>query len=659
MSVYESLVVNFGPNYDFLPDKPGNNINSISDDTIVCYDPDANPVFYGDDIWNFKAICPSHTTVYNFTLFLKYKAELKRIIYSRLYYSPKSRSVSSVRMTSVNYLAQWASNNKCSIENMLNDSRLYPFIASSYSNLSKRSASILLSVVRELRKVRVIHPELRIGPPDDNLGNMLQGTPLERLDDTNAQKSEQTAVIPSRIYSGLIAGFESFLSYFFEHSIRIEQLYNSIRAGCSEFNNFLQKLKNSGQWDSFLESHGLLEYASRYGLKNKKTFSAHLADIQVISRYWIHLFSGMRKNEVDTLAYGCIGDITTHGITTKIIRGFTSKLTSQGPTPTFWVTTDIIDVGIESAKYVARILSSELGFVVDDSDFPLFPSSQPKYIDGKEVSKRRFKNAPYVAAYNKNELEKRVLSKIPEAYVQEGDIRELELFDGFRNWREEFPIGQPWPLETHQCRRSLAVYLARSGRVSIGSMQVQFKHLCAAMTSYYRKGSTFAVNLLDADSDEAHRDQLIFIDSMEKEQRLAQYLNFEEKVIGNQGNLWGGEGKRIKKSHSRGEPLVIVSDRERTKERFERGEMVYKESPLGGCTKIGSCDRLSITNITPCVNCEHSVLDETSIPKIERHISNLEIERDQYDLNSLFYLHTQNEISELKGKLDKNSETNQ
>jgi hypothetical protein len=245
-----------------------------------------------------------------------------------------------------------------------------------------------------------------------------------------------------------------------------------------------------------------------------------------------------------------------------------------------------------------------------------------------------------------------VLAKLPGVKVQQDDIRELELFDGFRNWREEFQLGKPWPLATHQCRRSLAVYLARSGLVSIGSMQVQFKHLCAAMTSYYRRGSSFAVNFLDVD-DEEHRDQMVFVDSLEKEQRLAQFLNFEERVISKQGNLWGGEGKRIRKAFERNEPLVIISDRQRTKQRFERGEMAFKESPLGGCTKVGSCDRLSITHITACIDCEHSILDEKSIPRIEKQITNLKIERDQYKPGSLFYEHTQCEIDELNKKLVK------
>jgi hypothetical protein len=646
--VYENLVTNFGADYKFLPDEPHADIRSIAEDSIVCYKLDKTPVRYSDDIWDFKRICSRSETTFNFTRFPRLKDELKRIIYARIFYSPKSRAITSVSMTPVNILAQWANNNHCSIEAMLNDSRLFPFIASSFSTLSDRSASVLLSVIRELRRIRVIHPHFYIGPEDDTLANILVATPRKASDTTQKVSSEQTAVIPSRIYSNFIIGFENYISDFLKNAYKIERIYKSFKTGFKKNPNFISQLKKQGRWEKFLDSHGLLEYSLKHGLEHKKGFNAHLTDIQVISRYWIHLFTGMRKTEVDTLSYGCIADISTHGVTTKIIRGYTSKLTSQGQTPTFWVTTEIMSIGIEAAQTIGRIISIDQGYTVDEDNFPLFPAWQTK----NKSHKGRFKNAPYAPSYSIKMLTKRVLAKLPGVKVQQDDIRELELFDGFRNWREEFHLGKPWPLATHQCRRSLAVYLARSGLVSIGSMQVQFKHLCAAMTSYYRRGSSFAVNFLDVD-DEEHRDQMVFVDSLEKEQRLAQFLNFEERVITKQDDLWGGEGKRIRKAFERNEPLVIISDRQRTKQRFERGEMAFKESPLGGCTKVGSCDRLSITHITECIECEHSILDEKSIPKIQKQIANLKIERNQYKPGSLFYEHTQREIDELNKKLVK------
>lgn len=81
--------------------------------------------------------------------------------------------------------------------------------------------------------------------------------------------------------------------------------------------------------------------------------------------------------------------------------------------------------------------------------------------------------------------------------------------------------------------------------------------------------------------------------------------------------------------------------------------MAYKRSPIGGCTKVGSCNSVSITRITACIDCEYSGLDDSSIPKIQRQLDNLIHERDQYTTDSLLYQHMKHEIDELKHKVKK------
>lgn len=647
MSFYDSIVVKFGSEYAYLPDAPVENVNDIPPDTIICYDPKGNPVLYKDDTWNYKAYCSRSSTLYNFQEYSKnLKEELKKITYVRIYFSPKSRSITAVKQTPVNHLARWAKGNDISVVTALNNRRYYPFIASSYSQLGKRSAGIFIAMIRELRKIRVMHSHFDIAPPDDELADLLEGTPLVKKD----KKVEQTAVIPSRLFSALIVCFKSFLDDYFEHSKRIARFYESLKAGFEDRKNFITYLKNNDQWESFLEHHGLFEFAKRNQLDSKKSFSAYLTDVQNAARLWVHAFTGMRRTEVDTLPYKCMGEISTHGVKTKVIIGGTSKFSSQNYTPTFWVTTEIVELGVTVAQSIGFVLSIDRGYQIDDNDYPLFPQFQTK----KNLTQGRFDNAPYSTLYRASELQTRLVGRFPELFVQQSDIRELELFDGFRDWSSFCSVGEPWPLTTHQFRRSLAVYLARSGLVSIGSLQLQYKHLCSAMACYYRKGSAFAVNFIDTDDDsDDHRSQALFMESIEQEKRIAQYLSYESKVIENQENLWGGEGKRIGRAYKRGTPLVIVTDREGTKKRFERGEMAFKESPLGGCTKVGSCKYLSITSITACIDCEHSVLDETSYKKIGREVENLIKERDLYPLGSLLYQHTQDEIDQLQRKITK------
>ena len=232
-------------------------------------------------------------------------------------------------------------------------------------------------------------------------------------------------------------------------------------------------------------------------------------------------------------------------------------------------------------------------------------------------------------------------------------MSELRLYDGFRDWESDIVVGRTWPLSTHQCRRSLAVYMARSGMVSIGALQLQFKHLMSAMTSYYRKNSIFAKNfIMNDENDDFHRNQILFMNTIEQEQRVSQFLDYENDVIENQANLWGGEGTRIRRAFIKGTPLVITTDRKRTQKRFVQGEMAYKQGPVGGCTNLGSCEKLSISNPMPCFGCSKSVLDSVnSVQKGKQALEILYKTRDKYEPDSLHYHQTQADIELLENNL--------
>ncbi len=66
-------------------------------------------------------------------------------------------------------------------------------------------------------------------------------------------------------------------------------------------------------------------------------------------------------------------------------------------------------------------------------------------------------------------------------------------------WREEkdCQIGKYWNICTHQFRRSLAVYGARSGVIGLGALSVQFKHLTEVYDFVLPVDNTvFAPNIL-------------------------------------------------------------------------------------------------------------------------------------------------------------------
>ena len=104
---------------------------------------------------------------------------------------------------------------------------------------------------------------------------------------------------------------------------------------------------------------------------------------------------------------------------------------------------------------------------------------------------------------------------------------------------------------------------------------------------------------------------------------------------------------------------MIIFDRKQTLQRFKKGEISYKETIMGGCTKVGACN-FTATNWLQinCLkdNCRHLIV---SLPKLERVITAQEKMINLLDITSLEYRtevshlqilkETKHKIVELKG----------
>lgn len=172
--------------------------------------------------------------------------------------------------------------------------------------------------------------------------------------------------------------------------------------------------------------------------------------------------------------------------------------------------------------------------------------------------------------------------------IQEDDLRELEQIDPHRAWRSEdkFKLGQDWNLTTHQFRRSLALYAQRSGLVSLPSLKRQLQHITQEMSAYYARGSHFAKNFIGNDHEAKH-----FGEEWQETQPISQYLAYAAHVLlTDETDLFGVHPHWIA-TRLRNDEGVITVDRETTLKRFKKGEIAYRETLLGGCVKVGECDK--------------------------------------------------------------------
>lgn len=627
---------------NLLPDTPKNIIGCmvLDGNIVVSRAPDGSVVSRAKDlVWNLKPYCPKSICVFNFENWARDPQhphtrqiikEMQSIQLVRLHYYLKPRKVVSVGMTALRRVAEFAEKNMVSIEELLNRASAQEMLIQSLSNIKTKSRlRDIYELLRELYHLRLHHPHFSSAPADS--GFVQRVATLVGTHSDYAKGFEQTKIIPSRIYAQLISGFDEELNFFNSHSNSILEFH--IRRSKDEFFGVASRklAKKSMVWSEAIASCNLEELCERFRIKGLQSLLAYLNSVSVLAKHWIHIFTGMRDNEVRTLPANTLGSMRVGDKFVTLLRGFTSKTAGRNNFETYWISVPAVEIAITAARAIGRIAAIKNGW--DDSDFSCYPLFPMISQGDKDTVAYVYSTAPIKStaqAYEINNLKRR----IPNIKISEADIVELERFDGFRDWRSDnsIQLGKPWPINTHQYRRSLAVYSARSGLVSLGALANQYKHLTETMASYYRDDQIFAVNFL------ASEDQQALMREFEYERRVASLAYYESDVINSSGRLWGGEGNRIQVARDRGKPLIITTDREATARRFEKGEMVYKQGPAGGCTNLNPCDRIGFISIFACLDCKYSILDSNkSIKKIRYGISNLQQSRAMFPPTSPFF----------------------
>jgi len=273
-----------------------------------------------------------------------------------------------------------------------------------------------------------------------------------------------------------------------------------------------------------------------------------IGEIFLMCKLQIHVFSGMRNSEARHLPYHCMSpERGLHGRKHCLIAGATTKFNNGRRLRTKWVTTERDGFrAIRLAQEFAAAIYEDRGVMPSKADdlkdeHPLFPSVEYLPWMQRQVSPERriaaFKG--YLGGASDS-----LLSRLCPA-IEEEDIAELEEIDPFRAWCEEpeFGIGRPWPLTTHQLRRSLAVYANASGLVRLSSLRRQLQHITREMTLYYGRGSTFCKNFIEDDPKGYNKHVAVeWQDGAEE----AEVLAFVRDVLHSKEQMFGGAGELLR-----------------------------------------------------------------------------------------------------------------
>lgn len=246
------------------------------------------------------------------------------------------------------------------------------------------------------------------------------------------------------------------------------------------------------------------------------------------------------------------------------------------------------------------------------SEYPLFPSFANKH----EKSFHPIFKMPLGGFMEDHYSIYRAID--PIIFTQE-DLDELNNFNPLINWLEDYKleVGKAWKFNTHQFRRSLTVYCARSGLVNIPTLKHQLKHITYDMTLYYSKNYMHARNVLRDDNLTDHYYDKSLIEEYKNQTLYDQLSNFTKDVIQKNRPLFGGEGTRLQVLKEQNKAPLYLTDKKQTEKYVFEGKLAYRKTVLGGCSRASGCNKLGFSYLTACIPCSYSIFNEDSIDALE------------------------------------------
>ncbi|RLA84321.1 MAG: hypothetical protein DRG78_01780 [Epsilonproteobacteria bacterium] len=593
---------------------------SFNENFIITKDTNGNPVsFFKDDIWDLSSyrLSPKDKITLNFLKITNknIRNEAKKLIILIMIYKRgvNDNMLSNDTIVKTYYngtiykIAKYAQDNSITIKELLeNNMKLFYFIKNELQISCYNGVKALLNFLYTLNN-QISNINYK---KDTKLTDYLKYKHAQYRKSRN-----QVEVIPTRILNKVI-------------QYKIAQI-DEINEASDELLVFIDKILFDKKKD--ISEFTIKKFFIKYNITSREKFSTFFGKLQKTVKSLIHAYTGMRNNEVNTLYINCFEyhenkDKNLHYYT---IKGYSTKL--EGKSYEKWVTSKKIKVAINVMEKLNIALLKKLNYKIDE--IPLFIRRGILFKYKKEeLIDNLMANIESVRGLNHTKI-----------LITEDDILELENIEPFRDWRndKEFEIGGEWQLKSHQFRRTLVVYSVQSGLVSLGSLQLQLKHLVRDMTLYYGNGATFAKKLFNVSSDHPGKD----IAEIENEFNALSYI---KNVILSNEKLYGAHGHFIeknKKVENMSLKDYVLNDREDTLEKTKNGEERYSSTAIGGCMTIKECDHKIIGVISACLECDSAIVE---INKLDQTITELELFISKLNINSLEYRSENNELDALK-----------
>ena len=422
------------------------------------------------------------------------------------------------------------------------------------------------------------------------------------------EESTQTPYIPPRIWMYQVNRFQECINDFHENIDNIRGLFVFL----AENHHQLPKRKNAeflkGIIDNYKVYNLLLKWSnSDSGIIRLNNISSYLSLVSFACTTYIINFSLMRITEAQLLRYGCMHTEIIDGQEVFFIKGETTKTVKDNNA--VWVVPESAKKAVEALELICelRFNCAKKRFGITDSVSEYKPylnifafepwSSQKKGgIENLKYIKPSRNFAESVENWGKL-LDKKQLK------IDSEDMKIASRMTANLN-QDIYFEGGVWQLSWHQFRRTGAVNMLASGLVSEQSLQFQLKHCNSIMSlyyanNYYKLKFTLNSSVGELYLQEWHNNNVI------KNKELS-----SDRFISPHGQKRKAQiiAPISEKDHK---TLINMS---------KKGNLIYRETFLGGCTKKGEpCPYGGISNIIHCMGgdgglpCDSVLLDKDKL----------------------------------------------
>jgi hypothetical protein len=440
------------------------------------------------------------------------------------------------------------------------------------------------------------------------------------------EDSKQTPVVPQRLYL-------SFISHITNDLESLEGKLERLPDFLSEFSDPFYGRSNDWQKNNkvggeanwrpemaqAIADYGLEEvFTGDFSVSSAMTLSSALKAIQYRMRLVLHLYTGMRYQEVMRMPFQCLDDEIISEehkdedgntiVKSRVIKliSTTTKFTGYRKSAAWYAAPEA-----EKAVKILQLISEGLAKIhgVDIKDCSLFLNSAVVTNPTNKTSITDFGAARL-----------RKPSWMETLVISDKDFDELQLSDPTRDFNQDetFQAGRVWPLASHQFRRSLAFYAASSGFVKLPTLKRQFKHLTLAMTRYYSRNFENAQSIFGCYNSETKTFE-IPSEHIMSDCRAGEATNIVDMlmndVLGSTEKLYGKTGGYVERQRSRlhDDEVLIEDVRAETSKRVDSGDIYYRDTLLGGCMFSGKCDSFMLGQITPCLTCSDATIKQQKV----------------------------------------------